>query len=233
MARACTDAAIRGLEAEVDALESYRDILEIVSNDWINDALDFDASQPITDPADMLIATVEAMTTTNLGCDEDQVPQVQDYIQDCLNKIRAEVIRKIKNLLRDTAGVVDTNLAVLERFLCASLADLLALFDRYSLNRLLDAINRNMNCITSSGDAYKYVAEIDDMNMRIDQVIDDLPIDESGNFDFEKLTEDLSPALTENMQIFQTQSDAMNNAARDSMLKQLEEAGDFNPASRF
>jgi len=232
MARACTDSAIRGLESDVAALESYRDVLEKQAYDWINDALGFDLSST-TDPSDMLIDVVENMTTTNLGCDKDQVPLVQDYIQDCLNKIRSEVIRKIKNLDRDTSGVAQALLSVAESFLCSSLSDLIALFERYSLNRLLDAININMNCITSSEDAYKYVAEIDDMNQRIDQVIDDLPIDSEGNFDFNILTEDLDPALTENLNIYKTQTDSILSASRENMQKELDVAGDFNPASRF
>ena len=233
MARACTDSAIRGLEAQVNALESYRDVLEIVANDWINDALDFDATSPITDPADMLLDVVDNMTTATLGCSVTDIPQVNDFIQDCKNKLRAEINKKVNNLLFDTAGVASTQLAVLERFLCASLADVLALFDRYSLNRLLDAIYRNQTCITSSADAAEWAAQIDDMNDRIDQVVDDLPIDSSGDFDFDKLTEDLSPALKQNMEIFKVQSDAMNTAATENLQKQLAEIGDINPASRF
>jgi hypothetical protein len=232
MARACTDSAIRGLESDVAALESYRDVLEKQAYEWINDALGFDLSQ-LTDSSDMLIDVVEAMTTSNLGCDEDQVPFVQDYIQDCLNKIRSEVVRKIKNLDRDTAGVAQALLSVAESFLCSSLSDLITLFERYSLNRLLDAINTNMNCITSSEDAYKYVTEIDDMNQRIDQVLDDLPIDSEGNFDFDTLTEDLAPALTDNIRIYKTQTDSILLASRENMQKQLAVAGDFNPESRF
>jgi len=233
MARACTDSAIRGLEAQVNALESYRDVLELQANAWINDALDFDATSPITDPADMLLDVVDNLTTATLGCEVTDIPRVNDFIQDCKNKLRAEINKKVNDLLWDTAQVAETQLAVLERFLCASLADVMALFDRYSLNRLLDAIYRNQTCITSSADAAEWAAQIDDQNARIDAVIDDLPIDSSGNFDLGKITEDLSPALSENMEIFTTQSDAMNTAATANLQTQLAEIGDLNPASRF
>ena len=232
MARACTDAAIRGLESDVAALESYRDVIEQRANDWINDAFAFDTGQ-LSDPFDMAQETANTMTTTNLGCDEDQVPQVQDYIQDCLNKIRGEVNKKIKNIEFDSAGLAQTMAALAERFLCASLADLIAFLNKYSLNRLLDAINRNMTCITSSGDSAKYAADIDDMNMRIDQVIDDLPIDESGNFDFDKLTTGLDSGLKDNLEIFKNQNDTMITNSRKNMQDKLEGIGDFNPASRF
>lgn len=233
MARACIDSAINGLEAQVDALESYRDVLEIASNNWINDALDFDATSPITDPAAMLIDCVESMTTANLGCEVTDIPRVNDFIQDCKNKLRAGMTKAVNDLLWDTAVVATTQLAVLERFLCASLADVLALFDRYSLNRLLDAIYRDQTCITSSAEAAEWAAQIDAQNARIDEVLDDLPVDSSGNFDLGKITEDLSPALTENMEIFSVQSDSMHTAAVASMETQLQEVGDLNPASRF
>lgn len=233
MSRACTDAAIRGLEAQVNALESYRDVLEEQAANFINDALDFEATTPITDAADVLLDVVDNVTTATLGCEVTDIPQVNDFIQDCKNKLRGEINKKVNNLLFDTAGVAETSLALAERFLFASLADVLALFDRYSLNRLLDAIQRNQTCITSSADAAKWAAEIDAQNDRIDQVIDDLPIDSSGNFDFDKLTEDLTPALKQNLNIFKTQSDSMNKAATENLQKQLEQIGDFNPASRF
>ncbi len=233
MARACTDSAIRKLEAQVNALENYRDLLEEISNDWINDALDFEATSPITDLADMILDVTDNMTTATLGCEVTDIPQVNDFIQDCKNKIRGELARKIRDILFDTAGLATANLAVLERFLCASLSDLLALFDRYSLNRLLDAIDRDQTCITSSKDAATWAAEIDAQNARIDQVIDDLPIDSSGNFDFDKLTEDLTPALKANMQVYKTQTDSMNSSARQNLADELGALGDLNPASRF
>jgi hypothetical protein len=233
MASACQDSAIRGLEAQVNALESYRDVLEVQANAWINEALDFEATSPITDPADMLLDCVDNLTTATLGCEVTDVPSVNDFIQDCKNKLRAEINKKVNDLLWDTAQVAETNLAVLERFLCASLADVIAFFERYSLNRLLDAINRNQTCITSSAEAAKYAADIDAQNARIDAVLDDLPVDSSGNFDLGKLTEDLSPALAENMEIFQTQSNAMNTAATENLQKQLANIGDINPANRF
>jgi len=232
MARACTDSAIRGLEADVNALESYRDVLESQANGWIQDAIDFPLEN-LSTPFEMAQDVVDNVTTTNLGCDEDQVPIVQDYIQDCLNKIRGEVNRKLKNLDRDLGGAAQAAMAVAERFLCGSLSDLIALFERYSLNRLLNAIEKNQLCITSSADAAKYADQIDDMNDRIDQVLDDLPVDSSGEFDFDKLTEDLYPALKQNLNTYQIQSEAISTASKDNMIKQLEEAGDFNPASRF
>lgn len=233
MARACTDSAIRGLMAQVDALENYRDKLNVAANGWINDALDFDATSPITDPADMLLDCVDNLTTATLGCEATDIPQVNDFIQDCKNKLRAEINKKVNDLLWDTAVVAETNLAVLERFLCASLADVIALFERYSLNRLLDAIYRNQTCITSSEDAAEWAAQIDDMNDRIDVVLDDLPVDSSGNFDLGKITEDLSPALQENMEIFNTQANAMNTAATANLQTQLQNIGDVSPSRRF
>ena len=86
---------------------------------------------------------------------------------------------------------------------------------------------------TLSADAATWADAIDDQNDRIDQVIDDLPIDESGNFDFDKLTEDLSPALKQNMEIYKTQTDSMNSAATQNLQDQLGALGDLNPAERF
>ena len=232
MARACTDAAIRGLESDVNALESYRDVLDQLANDWINDATDFPLEN-LSDPFDMAQDVVNNLTTTNLGCDEDQVPVVQDYVQDCLNKIRGEVNRKLKNLDRDIGGTAQAVLSVAENLLCGSLSDLIAQFEKYSLNRLLDAIEKSQICITSSADAAKYADQIDDMNDRIDQVLDDLPVDSSGEFDFDKLTDGLDSGLKQNLEIYKTQSEDTLTASRENMLNELGEIGDFNPASRF
>jgi len=231
--RRCTDSAIRSLESDVAALESYRDTLETQVQDWINDAFDFDTGL-LTDPFDMAQDVVNNMTTTTFGCDDSQIPQLPDFIQDCLNKIRGELNRKIKNIERDTAGVALAALSVAERFLCSSLSDLISQFERYSLNRLLDAIERNQTCILSSKDAATWADQMDDMNDRIDQVIDDLPIDASGNFDFDKLTEGLDSGLKQNLDIYKTQTDSTVNAAKENMEKSLaSNVTDFLPQNRF
>lgn len=230
--RACTDAAIRGLEADVAALESYRDVLEQTASDWIVEAGEFDLDDLAT-IEDMTTDVVDNLTTSNLGCDENQVPQVQDYIQDCLNKIRGETNRKIKNLVTDTIGAAQTLLNVSEKFLCSSLSDVISQFERYSLQRLLDSIFRDITCITSSADAAKYADQIDDMLDRIDQVLDDLPVDSSGNFDFEKLTEGLDTALVDNLDIYRTQTEQVVEQSTNNMIAQLATIGSLNPSRRY
>ena len=230
-ARACTDSAIRGLESDIQALESYRDVINQQANDWINDALDFDLEQ-LSDPFDVAQDVVDNLTTTNLGCDEHQVPIVSDYVQACLNQIRGEVNRKIKNLDRDIGGTASAVLSLAERFLMASLSDFIAELEKYSLDKLLDSINKDQNCILSSADAYKYAEKISEQNDRINQVIEDLPIDESGNFDFDKLTEDLDADLTQNLDIYRTQAEDTLVASKENMLEELS-LQDFNPKNRF
>ena len=173
-ARACTDSAIRGLESDIQALESYRDVINEQANQWINDALGFDLEQ-LSTPFEVAQDVVDNLTTTNLGCDEHQVPIVSDYVQSCLNKIRGEVNRKLKNLDRDIGGTAQAVLSLAERFLMASLSDFIAELEKYSLDKLLDSINKDQTCILSSGDAAKYAERIDEQNERIEQVIDDLP----------------------------------------------------------
>lgn len=230
-ARRCTDSAIRGLEADIQALENYSDVLEEQAADWINDALDFDLDQ-LSDPFDVAQDVVDNLTTTNLFCDEHQVPIVSDYVQACLNRIRGEVNRKIKNLDRDIGGTALAVLSLAERFLMGSLSDLIAEFEKYSLDRLLDSINKDQTCITSSGDSAKYAERIDEQNERIQQVIDDLPIDEDGNFSFDKLTEDVDADLTQNLNIYKTQAEDTLIASKDNMLEELS-FQDFNPKNRF
>jgi hypothetical protein len=79
MPLACTDSVLRSLETDVRALESYRDDLKRISDDWIQDATDFDTGL-ITAPAEMVEDVFGNLTEEALGCDKDQIPIVEDYI---------------------------------------------------------------------------------------------------------------------------------------------------------
>lgn len=232
MPLACTDSVLRGLETDVRALESYKDDLKDIADDWIEDATGFDTGL-LSTPAEMVEDVLGNLTEAALGCDEDQIPIVEDYVENCIYKIRGEITRAVRNLTSSIAETTIDELTVAERFLCKTLQDLIATFDKYSLNRLLTSIDRNIECITSSAEYEKYVDRIDDMNDRINTVLDDLPVDSSGNFDFNKLTGTIDSGLKQNLEIYKDQSETLYNNSKENMEKQLEALGDLNPANRF
>lgn len=232
MPLACTDSVLRSLEADVRALESYKYDLKNIADDWIQDATGFDTGQ-LSTPAEMTEDVLGNLTESALGCDEDQIPVVEDYIENCLYKVRREITRAIRNLTSEIAETTGDVLTVAERLLCKTLQDLIATFDKYSLNRLLESIDRNIECITSSDEYYRYVDRIDDMNDRINTVLDELPVDSSGNFDFDKLTSTIDSGLKQNLEIYKNQSETVLKNSQANMQKKLADLGDLNPASRF
>jgi hypothetical protein len=124
-------------------------------------------------------------------------------------------------------------LTIAERFLCKTLQDVISTFEKYSLNRLLTSIDRNIECITSSANANQYADQIDNMLDRIGVVINDLPIANSGEFDFDKLTSTIDSGLKDNLEIYKNHSETILSNSRENMEKQLGDLGDINPVNRF
>ena len=106
-------------------------------------------------------------------------------------------------------------------------------FDRYSLTPLLESLDFNINCITSSADVLKYIDEIQDIVDRIDDVIDLLPITDTGAFSFDQITDGLDVRLTKNLDSYYQQALETLGLSKLNMLKNLLKLGEVNPQSYY
>jgi len=177
----------------------------------------------------MELAVKDDVTTNNLGCDEDQVPFVEGYINDCINTAAGEVNRKLKNLAQDIGDNANHFLQVAERGVCQGLSNVKAEFDRYALTPLLESLDFSVNCITSSADALKYIDKIQEIVDQIDDVIDLLPITDTGEFSFDQITDGLDVRLTKNLDSYFVQATDILGASKFNMLKSLFKLGEVNP----
>jgi hypothetical protein len=228
----CTQATLRQLLSDVDALENARDILKNQADAFIEDALGFNLDD-LSTPSEMTDDVVNNLTPENMGCDESAISVVGGFIGNCAFAQLSELARKIKKLNKDLVDIVTDLLSVPENLLCQALQDFFGLFEGYGMDNILDALDLKIFCITSSEDAAKYADDIQDINDRIDAVVDDLPMTDTGDFDIDELTEDLDEDLSNNLKIYQAQAESSVAESREDLQKAKASASNLHPANRF
>lgn len=228
----CTQATLRQLLSDVSALENARDVLKYKAEAFIEEATGFDLTQ-LSSPSEMTDDVVNNVTPETMGCDEGVIQAAEDFVANCAFAQLSALARKIKRLNKDLIDIISDLLSIPEKLLCKALQDFFSLFEGYGTKDILNALDFRILCITSSKDAARFADDINDINDRINTVVDDLPMDDSGEFDIDQLTADLDTDLSSNLKTYQDQAQSTVAKSRKNLVAAKSSASELNPVNRF
>jgi len=231
LANTCTQATLTALLRDVDSLEGYKNILYGQQSVFLGQANAFQLgslSTPTQVQNDLL-----NVNTSSVGCSPTDFPAVTDFTNICVNKYLGNLLGKKDSTNQDMTGFLDTLLSIAERPLMVALQALFALFDKFGLSSLINALDTNINCITSSEDAARYTTEIDDINKRVDAVVKDLAINDQGEFDFDKLTTSVDTGLKNNLEAGYFKAQQVCQESKDNIDAKVSQASTVVPEGYF
>jgi hypothetical protein len=107
------------------------------------------------------------------------------------------------------------------------------LFEKFGLGGLINSLDTNITCIANADDVGRYTGDIQAANDRIDAVVNDLAIDEQGNFSFDKLTTSINTGLKNNVKTVYDKTTIVAEESKNNIDTKIGTAGNVLPSNFF
>jgi hypothetical protein len=231
MSNTCTQSALTALLRDVDSLEGYKNILYDQQNTFLGQVNGFDLQTLSTNA--QVENDILQLNTTAVGCDSGDFPAVNDFQNICINRYLGNLLNKKDGASGDMTGFMDTLLSIAEKPLTVGLQALFALFEKFGLSSLINALDTNLTCITNADDVGRYTADIQAANDRIDAVVKDLAIDDQGEFSFDKLTAGIDTGLKDNLKTVYDKAQVVTEQSKANIDDKINSAGNMLPDNFF
>ena len=193
----------------------------------------------VFDPADIsptsqVNAAMDDFTPDAIGAGVSDIAPVNEFVDDCLAEAIAGIKRYVADILEnmeDGIDLIPSILELAENLLMKQLQKIWKLVD--SIQSLISSLDIKITCITSKDDTGKYAAQVQDIQNRMDTVIDELYLADDGSFDQDKLMDGFDNDLQVNLNTYKSRSDHVQSQITDNIETTVNIPTTVNPSSRF
>lgn len=217
------------LDKNVGVLESKSSSIKPSVDTFRSDALGFNpfdiSSSEVVDTA------MNAWTPDVIGAGVTDIEPINQFADDCLAEALAGIRRYLKDILGNIESGVDLIEDIPERFLMKLLQKIKSLVA--DISNVISACDIKIECITSKDEAGYYTGRVQEIQDRINVVIDDLYLADNGSFDIDKLTTGVDGDLTNNLKAFKDRSDELQSEVQDNITTTVNLPTTVNPSNRF
>lgn len=227
----------------IDVLDPFQSIINAVNKgtktlenqaDIIKPLIDtFDsvaAAISIPSPSAILDDALSKFTAEAICASPTDLAPINDLVADCLTEALSAVrkyLREINFNIGNGVSLIDELLALPEYALFTYYQKIWGLAD--NIKDLIRALDNKVECISDSS----YQDQIDDITIRINDVIDDLRLGSDGSFDVDTFVAGLSSDLQDNMKAFDTRSKALQQEIQNGVSSTIDLAQSINPKRLF
>jgi hypothetical protein len=172
--------------------------------------------------ADTICAGVEDMDTLErlaADCLSDAIRGIRQYLNDILQNIEDGI-----DLIASLLNLPEYSLMKLFSRLYKLLADIAA---------LVTSTDGKIQCVSLADTEGGFTSRVQSYQDRVNSVLDDLYLDNSGNFDSDKLLQDADPNLKTNLQSFETRSKALKTDIEKNISNAISGISNVNPFRKF
>ncbi len=219
------------LDKNVTGLERQSRLIKPQITSFRTDGLGF--TEDIS-PINTVNAAMDEYTPEAIKAGPTDIEPINEFINDCLAEAVAGFRRYINNILNtieDGIDLIDAILALAENLLMKQIAKITKLVN--SIQSLISAADTQINCITSLDDIGKYTAQVELIENRMDDVIDDLYLADDGSFDEDRLMTGFNVDLKNNIKAFDARSIELQAEIQDNITETVNIPTTINPRNRF
>jgi len=220
---------IDGINKGVATLEKQAGIIQPVIDEFDDIA---DAITTPTLPSALNVA-LNNLTAEAICASSTDLEPLNDLTADCLLEAAAAIKRYTKNIksnLEEGTKLIVDIITLPEGVLFTLFQKIRGLAD--DIKDLVTALNNKIECISLSDSAIEYQSQIDDINDKINDVIDELRLSDDGSFDADTFLADLGTDLQDNIKAYQTKVDDVQGEIETSIAA-VTTSSTVNPKSYF
>lgn len=205
---------IDGINKGVTTLEKQASIIQPVIDEFD------DAADAITTPTlpSALNLALNKLTAEAICASSTDIEPLNNLSSDCLLEAAASIKRYSKNLLSN----IEDGIGLIYDILTLPEGVLFTLFQKIwglatDIKDLITALNNKIECISLSSSSEDYQSQIDDINDRINTVIDDLRLADDGSFDSDVFLSNLSDDLKDNIKLYESKATEVKDGIETSI----------------
>jgi len=227
-----------------NTLDPYQSVIDAVNKGVVTLENQADFIQPYIDQFDAIAATITTPTlpsalnaalnqfTADAICaSKTDLEPINDLVGDCLLEATASVKRYIKNIMyniEDGISLVTDLITLPEGVLFTYYQRIRGLAD--NIKDLVTGLNNKISCVPPTGG---YQSQIDDINTKINDVLDDLRLDVDGSFDPDTFLTGLASDLADNVKSYTTRADDLQDEIMDNISSTVDLTAAVNPKRYF
>ena len=220
------------LDKNVTGLERQSRLIKPEVDSFRTDGLGFNPGD--ISPSNTVNSALAEYTPEAISAGPTDITPINSFIDDCLAEAVAGFRRYANNILNtmeDGIDLIDAILALAENLLMKQLQKIWKLVN--SIQSLISASDLQITCITSKDDLGEYTAQVQNIQDRMDQVIDDLFLADDGSFDEDRLVTGFNVDLGNNLKAYKARSDELQNEIQVNIEDTANIPTTINPRNRF
>jgi hypothetical protein len=220
------------LDKNVSSLENQSTLIKPLVSQFREDGLDFNIND--ISSSSIVNSAMDDFTPDAIGAGVTDIAPINDFIDDCLAEAVGGIRRYINDILQnveDGIDLIDSILALAENLLMKALQRIWKLVD--SIQSLISSLDIKITCITSKDDTGKYTDQIQNIENRMDVVIDDLYLADDGSFDSDRLMGGFNGDLQSNLNSYKSRSDDLQSEIDENIQTTVNIPTTVNPSNRF
>ena len=214
--------------------------LEVQRDEVVPEVLGFRTAGLVFPPEDVSPRTqvddaLEEFKPEAIKAGVTDVALINDLVDDCYNEAVAAIRRytnKILGNIENGISRIDEIIALPENLLMEQLQKVWKLTD--SIQGLIGAMDSKINCVADSSHAPTYIDQIQGIEDRIDEVLDNLKLDPvTGAFDQSILMDGFDIDLSGNLDAYKLRADELQLEIANNILQGTNIPPTVNPKKRF
>jgi hypothetical protein len=220
------------LNKNVSVLENQSRLIQPFVSKFRSEGLGFNPAD--ISPASEVESAMADFTPEAIGAGKSDIEPINEFVDDCLAAALAGIKRYVREILKNIEDGIDLIQSILdlpESILMKQLQKIWRLCS--DIKSLISSLDIKITCITSKDDTGKYTQQVEDIQNRIDTVIDDLYLADDGSFDDEKLMTGFDNDLKVNMITYKSRADSLQNEINENIETTVNVPTTLNPKNRF
>lgn len=220
-----TSTKIFTLERQARGIKPFVDIFRTVGSAF---------PPALISPESTVNSALNEFTAEAICASSTDLAPINDLVEDCLG----DALRGVKGYLSGILGKIEDGidliadiLALPENVLMKQLQKIWKLCD--DIAGLINSLDGKIQCVSTSSQGALYQSQIDDLNDRIDTVIDDLYLADDGSFDHERLMTGFHADLQTNIDSYKTRSENLQQEIQDEVSSTVDLTAMINPKNYF
>jgi hypothetical protein len=220
------------LDKNVGSLENQSRLIQPLVDEYRSEGITFNPGD--ISPSVQVENAMADFTPEAIGAGPTDIEPINEFIDDCL----AEGIAGIKRYIRDLLENIENGIDLIQSILDLAENLLMKLLQRIwklvnSIQSLINALDTKITCITSKAGGAPYLGQVQDIQDRMDVVIDDLYLSDDGSFDNDRLMTGFDNDLQSNLNRYKNRSDDLQGEIEDNIETTVNIPTTVNPVNRF
>lgn len=214
------DNILNQTEGKVSALESQSNLIKPTIEQFRNELLGFDPNN-VSSPA-AISSALSDFTADAICAGYDDMNGLEKLAAQCLS----DAVRGLRQYLDDLLQNLEDGIDLIASLLNLPEYSLMKLFQRLykllaDIAALVGSTDSKLTCITANDTEGEFTSRVQAYETRINTVLDDLYLDDDGNFDSDKLLADADPNLKTNLKSFESRSNTLKSEIEGNINRKI------------